>query len=187
MVPPFRKGWLILKHSWDFHLTSSTFMTSMYDFIYGCTLNKWNFQRKRSKTPSDECDVPTSPSVARPVITLDQVKHKADEILEGRRNSLHSDSSEHLTIPPSQCDVDPSQCDENKFHLSVVDETLWQAAERTLTPMWEIATAGNDNVTSLDDSMTSSEPRRIVSPTYSSDGGSSFQHHDKVSGRKSKN
>ena len=153
----------------------------MYDVISVCSSNIWNFQRKRSKTPSDECDVPTSPSIARPVITLDQVKHKADEILEGRRNSLHSDSSEHLTIPPSQCDANR---DENNFHLSVVDETLWQAAERTLTPMWEIATAGNDNVTSLEDAMTSSQPRRIVSPTYSSDGGSSFQHHDTVSGRK---
>ena len=148
------------------------------------------FQRKRSKTPSEECDVPASPGIARPVITLDQVKHKADEILEGRRNSIHSDSSEHL-IPKasqhdakaSQCDENERKCDENKFHLSVVDQTLWQEAERTLTPMWEIATTANDAVTQR----ATPEPRTIVSPTYSSDGGSSFQHHDRVSGRKNEN
>ncbi len=61
--------------------------------------------------------------------------------------------------------------DENKFHLSVVDETLWQAAERTLTPMWEIATTGND-VT------------QAISPvTPSSNMDENYLDHDKVSGK----
>ena len=65
--------------------------------------------------------------------------------------------------------------DENKFHLSVVDETLWQAAERTLTPMWEIATTGND-VT------LATSPARNV--TLSSNVDDNYQHHEKVSGER---
>jgi hypothetical protein len=134
------------------------------------------FQRKRSKTPSDECDEITSHNVTRPIITLDQVKHKADEILEGKRNSLGDDCD--VTKTMKDCDeksVTKAMCDENKFHLSVVDETLWQAAERTLTPMWEIATTGNDGT-------LATSPARNVTPSCNSDDN--FLHHDKVSGKR---
>jgi hypothetical protein len=87
-------------------------------------------------------------SVTRPVITLDQVKHKADEIKEGRRHSL------------------TDGCDAKKFQLSVVDETVWQAAERSVTPMWEIATTTSGGVTS--------NPANV---------DSQFLHHDIVSGQ----
>lgn len=134
-----------------------------------------NFQRKRSKTPSDECDELTSRIVTRPIITLDQVKHKADEILEGKRNSL---SDECDVTKTKDCDdksvTKAVVSDENKFHSSVVDETLWQAAERTLTPMWEIATTGNDVTQAM-------SPARNVTPSSNMD--ENYLHHDKVSGK----
>jgi hypothetical protein len=111
------------------------------------------------------------------VITLDQVKHKADQILEFRRHSVTDVDRSGL------CDVkivtDCDDCDATatpesdasghragKVEMSVCDETLWQAAERTVTPMWEMATSSDDGVTAA----------------KSADG---FQYslHDKVSGR----
>ena len=97
-------------------------------------------------------------SVTRPVITLDQVKNRVDEIKEGRRHSGGgADNGDAVT----------------KVELSFVDETLWQAAERTVTPMWEIAatSSGDDGVTQKKSSVALKAPN-----------ANDFLHHDKVSG-----
>ena len=102
-------------------------------------------------------------SVTRPVITLDQVKNKVDEIKEGRRHSVTDNS------------------DAKKVELSFVDETLWQAAERTVTPMWEIATTTTSTTTSggADDGVAQKKP----SVTLKAPNANEFLNHDKVSGR----
>jgi hypothetical protein len=142
----------------------------------------------------------------RPVITLDQVKHKADQIMEGRRNSVTDEPKkcdESVTTANcgecvTNCDDGVTNSDENNFCLSLVDQTLWQAAERTLTPMWEVATSAENNenvtVTSKENfdltsqknvSVLSPEPPKSVAQTSETDKtGNHFSHHDKVSGEK---
>ena len=60
-----------------------------------------------------------------------------------------------------------------KVELSFVDETLWQAAERTVTPMWEIATTS-----SSDDGVAQKKSSVALKAPNAND----FLHHDKVSG-----
>lgn len=125
------------------------------------------FQRKRSKTPLDEGDEPppmTYISVTRPVITLDQVKNKVDEIKEGRRHSGTDNS------------------DAKKVELSFVDETLWQAAERTVTPMWEIATTTTSTASTADDGVAQ---KKSSVTTLKAPNANEFLNHDKVSGKSS--
>jgi hypothetical protein len=140
----------------------------------------------------------------RPVITLDQVKHKADQIMEGRRNSVTDESKkcdESVTMANGgECVTNCDDGDDNNFCLSLVDQTLWQAAERTLTPMWEVATSAENNenvtVTSKENfdltpqknvTVLSPEPPKSVAQNSETDKtGNHFSHHDKVSGEKKK-
>ena len=146
--------------------------------------------------------------VTRPIITLDQVKHKAGEILEGRRHSITDVASSCNDAPndasicnvvsnynvssscnilsscnvASNCDI-ASNCDENKINLSIVDETtLWQAAERTVTPMWEVTTTShNDNnvgskTSYLNDKNVTNKLSQVDNANFH------FSNHDKISG-----
>ena len=125
--------------------------------------------------------------------------------MEGRRNSVTDDSKhfdEGVTI--EECvtkhegvtnkkgvmnEEGVTNGDENNFCLSVVDQTLWQAAERTLTPMWEVATTGNNENVALTSrenvALTSHEPSKNFAQISGTDETRDhFSHHDKVSGKK---
>lgn len=112
----------------------------------------------------DEVDAKSGSTVAKPVITLDQVKQKADEILEGKRQSQQSIDEFHVGSPSSEDngqfytstvrhdsgDPKMTQPDKSAPTLSLnekcstigldVVEPTWHATERTLSPMWETAT-----------------------------------------------
>ncbi len=97
-----------------------------------------------------ECEIRFSLAHSAPIMST---------LLGDRLRYLGDDCDVAKTM--KDCDeksVTKAMCDENKFHLSVVDETLWQAAERTLTPMWEIATTGNDGT-------QAASPARNVTPS----------------------
>ncbi len=111
----------------------------------------------------DEVDA-KSGSIAKPIITLDQVKQKADEILEGKRQSQQSIDESFVDSPSSEINnqyytstVRHDSGDPNTTHPENPTPTLtsnekcstlgqdvveptWHATERTLSPMWETAT-----------------------------------------------